>query len=78
VRKEVDEEGKRKPKVIDFEPENPGEVNEPPKYGKEDNKQHSGGNTWAGGTVSLMSGLEHALLCDHSGQRSLCADCIGV
>lgn len=52
VRKQGEEGGKPKPKVIDFEPENPGEVNEPPKFGKEDNKQHSGGNTWAGGTVS--------------------------
>ncbi|KAF8508458.1 AAA domain-containing protein [Hysterangium stoloniferum] len=44
-------EDRKEIKEISFEPKGPKELNEP-KFGKEDpkNEEHSGGNTWAGGT----------------------------
>ncbi|GAA5962669.1 hypothetical protein JCM21900_006763 [Sporobolomyces salmonicolor] len=51
VRGVVGLEDKRKEaaKIIEFEPKGDTSLSEP-KYGKEDDKPHSGGNTWAGGT----------------------------
>ncbi|GAA5900077.1 hypothetical protein JCM6882_002608 [Rhodosporidiobolus microsporus] len=43
------EEGKKKAKVIDFVPKGNTSLSGP-KFGKTDDKEHSGGNTWAGGT----------------------------
>ncbi|KAH8112896.1 AAA domain-containing protein [Phellopilus nigrolimitatus] len=42
---------KKQVKTIDFKPKGPTDLKSP-KYGKEDpnNEEHSGGNTWAGGT----------------------------
>ncbi|GAA5867426.1 hypothetical protein JCM1840_002135 [Sporobolomyces johnsonii] len=40
---------KEQAKIIEFEPKGDTSLSEP-KYGKEDDKPHSGGNTWAGGT----------------------------
>ncbi|GAA6012821.1 hypothetical protein JCM10207_005374 [Rhodosporidiobolus poonsookiae] len=42
-------EGKEKAKVIEYEPKGSTELSGP-KEGKHDDKEHSGGNTWAGGT----------------------------
>ncbi|KAM0790964.1 hypothetical protein ACM66B_004269 [Microbotryomycetes sp. NB124-2] len=45
--------GEAKPKVIDFTPKDQSELDpdkDQPKFGKTDDKQHTGGNTWAGGT----------------------------
>ncbi|GAA6009045.1 hypothetical protein JCM11491_005725 [Sporobolomyces phaffii] len=38
-----------KPKIVEFEPTGDTSLDQP-KFGKEDDKEHSGGNTWAGGT----------------------------
>lgn len=40
---------KKKPVVIEFKPTGSTELDKP-KYGKDTEKEHSGGNTWAGGT----------------------------
>lgn len=50
VRGEGGDKTKKKVKVIEFEPKGDTSLSEPPKFGKEDNKMHVGGNTWAGGT----------------------------
>lgn len=39
----------KKPIVIEFKPTGPTDLDKP-KYGKDDDKPHVGGNTWAGGT----------------------------
>ncbi|KAK4055403.1 hypothetical protein OIO90_003241 [Microbotryomycetes sp. JL221] len=46
-------ENSTQPKVIDFTPKDQGDLDvekDQPKFGKVDDKQHTGGNTWAGGT----------------------------
>ncbi|GAA5944071.1 H(+)-transporting V1 sector ATPase subunit E [Sporobolomyces koalae] len=43
------EERVKSAEIIKFEPTGSTELDEP-KHGKEDDKEHSGGNTWAGGT----------------------------
>ncbi|GAA5899817.1 uncharacterized protein JCM6883_005995 [Sporobolomyces salmoneus] len=43
------ETSKKKPEVVEFEPTGDTSLSEP-KFGKIDDEEHTGGNTWAGGT----------------------------
>lgn len=59
-------ESKKKVEIIEFEPKGDTSLSEP-KHGKEDDKEHHGGNTWAGGTggrdTAGLGGRVRSCLC---------------
>lgn len=68
----VGTEVKEKAVVVEFKPTGDTSLDEP-KYGKTDDKKHTGGNTWAGGTGGRdtaglggrVSIFPVSVVCDH-------------